>query len=92
MGPTCSTTWFWTFPETNGTVQVELRVTNREFTPDLQNSSSPSYKEFVQNFTKQVKGHETPQAHLGLGFTWWRHPKVLCGVLWDGFGGGGPPK
>lgn len=53
-------TWFWMFPETNGTVQLELRVTNREFTADLQNSSSPGYKEFVQHFTKQVKGHENP--------------------------------
>ncbi|RMC22644.1 hypothetical protein DUI87_00339 [Hirundo rustica rustica] len=47
-------------PETNGTVQVELRVTNRDFTEDLEDPTSPTYVEFVQDFTKQVKGHETP--------------------------------
>lgn len=90
--------WFWTFPETNGTVQVELRVTNREFTQDLENPSSPTYKEFVQNFTEQVKGHETPphtHTHLGSGSTWWMHPelsKLLHGIVRDGFGVGTNPK
>lgn len=46
--------WSWTFPETNGTVQVELRVTNRNFTKDLEDTSSPTYIEFVQNFTNQM--------------------------------------
>ncbi|XP_014811616.1 PREDICTED: mucin-17-like [Calidris pugnax] len=40
--------------ETNGTVQVVLRVTNRDFTEDLQNHSSSAYLEFVKNFTEQM--------------------------------------
>ncbi|XP_074936649.1 mucin-3A-like [Phalacrocorax aristotelis] len=39
---------------TNGTVQVELRVTNREFTDDLWNPGSSTYLEFVETFKKQM--------------------------------------
>lgn len=81
--------WFWTFPETNGTVQLMLRVTNRDFTEDLKNSSSPAYIEFVQDFTKQVKGRENPpgiQMHPKFSKNF---SKFLCDVLRvyrDGFG------
>ncbi|RMC22699.1 hypothetical protein DUI87_00292 [Hirundo rustica rustica] len=54
LRPTSLTARFWTFPETNGTVQVELRVTNRDFTEDLEDPTSPTYVEFVQDFTKQM--------------------------------------
>ncbi|XP_014749701.1 PREDICTED: mucin-17-like [Sturnus vulgaris] len=55
-GATCSdiSNTIETNAETNGTVQVVLRVSNREFTQDLENASSPTYKEFVQNFIKQM--------------------------------------
>lgn len=44
---------------TNGTVQVELRVTNRELTDDLRNTSSSAYLQFVKNFTEKVEGRGT---------------------------------
>ncbi|XP_051631723.1 mucin-3B-like [Manacus candei] len=44
-----------TTPEANGTVQVDLRVVNRNFTDDLYDSSSPGYKELVRNFTEQMQ-------------------------------------
>lgn len=88
--------WSWTFPETNGTVEVEVRITNRNFTKELEDNTSSAYNEFVNDFTKQVEGHGTP--------TWgWDLPggashgcsKFLRGVLRvrrDGSGGGEHPK
>ncbi|XP_027565169.1 mucin-3B-like, partial [Neopelma chrysocephalum] len=38
----------------NGTVQVNLRVVNRNFTDELNDNNSPEYKEFVKNFTEQM--------------------------------------
>ncbi|XP_035170147.1 mucin-3B-like [Oxyura jamaicensis] len=40
--------------ETNVSVSVELRVTNQEFSEDLQNKSSETYKSFVHSFTQQM--------------------------------------
>jgi len=70
---------------TNGTVQVELRVTNREFTEDLCDSSSPTYVEFVANFTKQVKGRREGADPTWGGRSWGPHPPHGCSKRWGGF-------
>lgn len=36
---------------------MELRVTNRNFSDDLNNPNSSAYLEFVEEFTEQVKEH-----------------------------------
>ncbi|XP_067171109.1 mucin-3A-like [Apteryx mantelli] len=40
--------------EVNGTVRLEVRVTNREFTSDFRDNNSSAYHDFVQKFTEQI--------------------------------------
>ena len=76
---------------------MELRVTNREFTDDLRNTSSSAYLQFVKNFTEQVEGRGTlPGVTMCLVV----HPNAFHGcrkrrgspcMIFSGIYLGGPP-
>ena len=42
----------------NATIDLRVKVTNRNFTDDLNDKSSDAYKNFVQVFKSQVRGEE----------------------------------
>lgn len=42
----------------NATVELRVKVTNRNFTEDLNNISSHTYLNFVQLFKSQVRAEE----------------------------------
>lgn len=74
----------------NATVGVTVKVTNRNFTEDLNNASSQAYWNFIQLFNSQV-GVGKPRCS-SVGLQWERgcsaHPDLLVRVaqLMDLFG------
>ncbi|KYO32843.1 mucin-3A [Alligator mississippiensis] len=54
-------------PEVNATVEVQTKITNRNFTEDLQDNTSTAYKDFAREFTeKMAQLYKDIKGYLGV--------------------------